>query len=198
MEPSPEPPPLNSNPNETTPISTDLPPDVPTKRTAFRVTLRDPDPIRAVTKDYFPSRESLGTYAEQLKDGLQTLAQGPLDYRLAGFLTSWRGSELGVRQTEFENAAQLVITMLDAGLHSTSKLVSPLGAEDWGTLASACLAATARGFTSRDGKVWFRTLVRTRTQPNLTKVRSKVRASGGTRPMVRFKVQSGQLFENPF
>lgn len=147
MEPSPEPPPQNPNPNETTPISADLPPDIPIKRTTFRVTFPDPEPIRAVSKDYFPSREAMGSYTGQLKDDLQTLAQGPLDYRLATFLNSWKGTDLGVHQTDFENAAHLVLTALDAGPHSTSKLITPLGPEDWGTLASACLAATARGFT---------------------------------------------------
>ena len=146
MEPSPEPS-LNPNPNETTPVYTDLPPDIPMKRTVFRVTFPDPDPIRAVPKDYFPSKESMGTYAGQLKEDLQTLAQGPLDYRLTGFMSSWKGAVLGVRQTEFENAAHLLITTLDAGPYSTSKIVSPLGTEDWGILASACLAAIGRGFT---------------------------------------------------
>ncbi|KAN0105488.1 hypothetical protein V8E52_010982 [Russula decolorans] len=147
MEPSPEPPPPNPNPNETTPISADLPPDTPPKRTVFRVTFPDPDPIRAVPKDYFPSRESLGTYVGQLKEELQTLVQGPLDFRLASFLSSWKGSNLGVRETEFENAAHLTIAVLDAGPYPTSKITPPLEAEDWGTLASACLAAIARGFS---------------------------------------------------
>lgn len=36
--------------------------------------------------------------------------------------------------------------MLDAGPHAIYKSPTPPGADDWGTLASACLAAIARGF----------------------------------------------------
>src|SRR6267154_259461 len=145
MEPSPEPPP--HNPTNEMSISADLSPDIPSQRIVLRPAFPNPDPIRAVAKDYFPSRKALETYVRQLKEGLQTLVQGPLDYRLASFMHSWNGSKLGVVQTEFETAASLVLATLDAGPYSTSMVTSPLATEEWGTLASACLAAIARGFS---------------------------------------------------
>ena len=149
MEPSPEPPFQDTSPNETTPISADLPPDIPIRVIAMRPYFPDPDPISAVPKDYFPVREELGKYMGQLKAGLQTLVQGPLDYRLVSFMNSWNNSNIGVEQTEFDTAARLVLAVLDAGPSciNTTQTKTPLGAEDWGTLASTCLAAIGRGFT---------------------------------------------------
>jgi hypothetical protein len=52
-------------------------------------------------------------------------------------MNSWNGSDLGVQQTEFDTAARLVTAALDAGPHSTSKIVSPLrtaGSRKIGTL----------------------------------------------------------------
>ena len=49
----------------------------------------------------------------------------------------------------------------------------------------------------RDGKVRFRTVVRTRTWPNQTMVRSKVRGLGRTGPSVRFSVRDGPIFCEP-
>ena len=48
---------------------------------------------------------------------------------------------------EADTAARLVISALDIGPDVTQMNSAPLGTEDWGTLASACLAAIARGFT---------------------------------------------------
>ena len=149
MEPSPEPPPQDTSPNETTPISADLPPDIPIGVIAMRPHFPDPDPISAVPKDYFPVREELVRYLGQLKNGLQNLVQGPLDYRLVSFMNSWDNSNIGVERTEFDTAARLVLAVLDAGpsCPSAQQAKTPLGAEDWGTLASTYLAAIGRGFT---------------------------------------------------
>ena len=103
--------------------------------------------MRAVSRDYFPDKEQLSTYASQLQEGLQTLVQGPLDYRLTDFLNSWNDLSIGVHQSEFNTAARLTIATLDAGPHTSNKNHTPLGAKDWGNLASACLAAIVRGYT---------------------------------------------------
>jgi len=50
---------------------------------------------------------------------------------------------------------------------------------------------------NRVGKVRFRTMVRTRTWPNRTVVRSKVRGLGRTGPSVRFSVRRGREFCEP-
>src|SRR5712672_2981460 len=147
MEPSPEPPPLNPTPREPNP--TDMaPPDIPLPmyRAACRPSFPEPDPIRAVTVDYLPNKEVFGSYVGKLREGLQTLVQGPLDYRLTNFMNSWGGSKQGVQQSDFDTAARLVTAVLDAGPSATEQSPSLLGAADWGTLTSACLAATARGF----------------------------------------------------
>ena len=147
MEPSPEPPPPNLNPRELTPISSDLPPDTPSRRVTLRPTFPDPDPITAVPADYFPKKEQFDSFTGQLREGLQLLVQGLLDYRLTSLLDSWNGADLCIQQREFDTAARLVAAVLDAGPHVTNKNSTPLGVENWGTLASACLAAIARGFT---------------------------------------------------
>ena len=149
MVPSPEPLPQDTSPNETTPISADLPPDIPIRVIAMRPHFPDPDPISAVLKDYFPAREELVRYMGQLKNGLQNLVQGPLDYRLVSFMNSWDNSNIGVERTDFDTAARLVLAVLDAGPNCTGarQAKMPLGAEDWGTLASTCLAAIGHGFT---------------------------------------------------
>ena len=149
MDPSPEPPPQNINPNETPPISMDIPPDAPIYMIAMRPCFPEPDPIRAAPKDYLPDREELGKYMGQLKAGLQTLVQGPLDYRLVSFMNSWNGQNIRIEQMEFDVAACLVTAVLDAGpcIANSSQTSMPLEAEDWGTLASSCLAAIAHGFT---------------------------------------------------
>jgi hypothetical protein len=107
----------------------------------------EPDPIKAVPANYLPDREQFHTYTRQLWDGLQTLVQGPLDYRLYDPLDSWNGSGLRVQQREFDAAARLVIAALDAGPRANNKSPAPLAAEDWGSLASACLAGVTRDFT---------------------------------------------------
>jgi hypothetical protein len=146
MEPSPEPAPSNPNPREITPSA--LPPDIPLHINALRPTFPEPDPIRAGPRDYFPDKEQFGSYTGQLREGLQTLVQGPLDYRLTSFLNSWDDPGQSVQQRDADTAARLVTAVLDAGPRTTNqKNPTPLGAEDWGTLASACLAAIARGFT---------------------------------------------------
>jgi hypothetical protein len=137
MEPSPEPPPPDPNPSEATPVSLFAPPDIPLRRIAFRPTFPEPDPIRAVPGDYLPNKEQSESYAGQLREGLQTLVQGPLDYHLTSPLASWNGSDLGVQQKDFVTAARLVTAALDAGPHVINKNPTPLGAEDWGTLTSA-------------------------------------------------------------
>ena len=149
MEPSPEPLFQDTSPNKTTPISADLPPDIPIWVIAMRPYFPDPDPISVVPKDYFPVREELGKYMGQLKAGLQTLVQGPLDYHLVSFMNSWNNLNIGVKQTEFNTAVRLVLAVLDAGPSCTNMTQTKtlLGAEDWGTLASTCLAAIGRGFT---------------------------------------------------
>ena len=48
------------------------------------------------------------------------------------------------------------------------------------------LFSKSRHLCTRGGNVRFRTMVRTRTHPNLTMVRSKVRVQGRTEPMVWF------------
>lgn len=146
MEPSPEPPPGNPNPRDTTPPSA-LPPDIPLRTLTFRPAFPEPDPIRAVPEDYFPNQEQFGTYTGQLREGLQTLVQGPLDYRLTSSLNSWKDPGIGVQQRDADTAARIVTAVLDAGPNATNKNTTPLGGDDWGTLASACLAAIARGFT---------------------------------------------------
>jgi hypothetical protein len=145
MEPSPEPPPPDPNPRESTPSA--LPADVPLRRIALRPIFPEPDPIRAVPENYFPDKEQFHSYTRQLREGLQTLVQGPLDYRLTDPLDSWSGSDIGVQQREFDTATRLVIAVLDAGPRTINKSPTPLAAEEWGSLASACLAAIARGFT---------------------------------------------------
>ena len=149
MDPSPEPPPQDNPPNETTHISAEFPPTIPTYMIAMRPDFPEPDPIRAVPKDYLPDRVGLERYVGQLKMGLQTLVQGPLDYRLVSFMNSWDGQNVGIEQTGFDAAARLVVAVLDAGPRSIiqNQTKTPLGADDWGSLASACLAAIARGFT---------------------------------------------------
>jgi hypothetical protein len=62
-------------------------------------------------------------------------------------MSSWNGTDLGVQRGDFETATRLAIAALDAGPCMVNSTPTPLGAEDWGTLASACLAAIARGFT---------------------------------------------------
>jgi hypothetical protein len=144
-----ETPPSNPNPREPTPISADLPPDIPiaTYRYAIRPAFPAPDPIRAVDADYFPTNNIFEPYVTQLRDGLQSLVEGLLDYRLTSFLNTWSGSDLGVHQTEFDTATRLVAAALDAGPRVNSENPSPLGVEDWGSLAAGCIAAIARGFT---------------------------------------------------
>jgi hypothetical protein len=107
MEPSPEPPPLNPNPRELTHVGppTELPIDIPFRRVTFRPCFPEPDPIGAVPENYFPSRKEFCSYTEQLREGLQTLVQGPLDYRLQSSLNSWNSSGLKVQQREFDDAA---------------------------------------------------------------------------------------------
>jgi hypothetical protein len=77
--------PLSSNLGETVPISADLPPDIPTHKVAIRPAFPEHDPIKAVPEDYFPNRESLGTYVGQLGEGLQSLVQ-----LKAHWTTAWR------------------------------------------------------------------------------------------------------------
>jgi hypothetical protein len=147
MDPPAEPPPPIPNPQEPTPVA--LPPDIPavSYRYATRPFFSAPDPIRAVDAGYFPTNNIFLPYINQLQDGLQTLIQGPLDYRLTSFLNTWSGSDIGVHQNEFDTAAQLVTAALDTGPHANTENPSPLEAVAWGTLASCCLAAIARGFT---------------------------------------------------
>lgn len=145
MDPSPEPPPLDPNPKADTP--SEIPPDVPSHRAVYSPTFPKPDPIRAVPENYFPDKEQLSAYTGQLQNGLQMLVQGSLDYCLTGFLSTWKGTDLGVEQREFETAARLAITTLNPGPRVTTENSVPLRARDWGSLASACLAAIARGFT---------------------------------------------------
>ena len=66
---------------------------------------------------------------------------------MTNFLNTWSGSDIGVHQAEFDTATRLVIAALDAGPRANTANPSPLEAGDWGTLASSCLAAIARGFT---------------------------------------------------
>jgi hypothetical protein len=145
MDPPADPPPPDPNPWDETP--SELPPDVPRRWITCRPSFPEPDPIRAVPGSYLPSKEQTNSYSSQLRDGLQTLVQGPLDYRLTGFMSSWNELGLGVPRGDFEAAARLTIAVLDAGPQVSDKTLTPLGAGDWGTLASACLAAIARGFT---------------------------------------------------
>ena len=78
------------------------------------------------------------------------MIKGPLEYRLPVLspLNSWNGKDMGleVEQREVNTAAELITAVLEAGPHVSSKTLTPLGAEDWGTIAAACLAAIARGF----------------------------------------------------
>ena len=141
MDPLPDPTPPDPNPREN--FTPDINPVIPFRRIVLRPLFPEPDPVRAVPRDYFPDKEQLSTYAGQLREGLQTLVQGPLDYRLMDFLNSWNDSSIGVHQSEFDTAARLTIATLDAGPHTSNKNQTPLGAKDWGTLASACLAAIA-------------------------------------------------------
>ena len=147
MEPSPEPPPPDPNQSEVPLCYPPLPPDIPISRNTFRPSFPEPDPITAVPENYLPDKEQLSTYAGQLRDGLETLVQGPLDYRLTSLPDSWNDTNLGIEQRNFVAVAQSVVAVLDAGPHTVEKNPTPLGAQDWGTLASACLAAIARGFT---------------------------------------------------
>ena len=64
-------------------------------------------------------------------------------------MNSWNNSNIGVEQTEFDMAARLVLAVLDAGPSciNMTQTKTPLGAEDWGVLASTCLTAIGRGFT---------------------------------------------------
>ncbi len=89
----------------------------------------------------------MGLYVGKLRESLQTLVQGPLDYRLTSTMNTWKSSPSGIQQRDFDNAASLTIAALDAGTFQTSTSKPLLGSEDWGTLASACLAAIGRGFT---------------------------------------------------
>lgn len=68
--------------------------------------------------------ELLGTYVGQLREGIQTLIQGPPVYRLA---SSMNNLSLGVRRTEFGTAARLVVAALDAGPHLTCKFSTLFG-----------------------------------------------------------------------
>ena len=145
MDPPADPLPPDPNPrNENFP---GIPPDGPWRRITYRPTFPEPDPIRAGPANYLPSKEQTSAYSGQLRDGLQTLVEGPLDYRLTGYMNSWDESGLGVPRGDFDAAARLAITALDAGPRVSDTNMTPLGAEDWGVLASACLAAIARGFT---------------------------------------------------
>ena len=76
------------------------------------------------------------------------MVKGPLEYRLMSQLNSWNGKDLGleVEQRKVDTAAELITAVLEAGPHVSNKILTPLGAEDWGTIAMACLAAIARGF----------------------------------------------------
>ena len=114
MEPSPEPPPTGTNPlpSEITPTPPELPPDIPLQRIVLRPTFPEPDPINATPADYLPSNEQLSSFAGELWVGLQTLVQGPLDYRMTHPLTSWNGAEHGVQQGDFETATRLVLPWL--------------------------------------------------------------------------------------
>ena len=150
MEPSPEPPPNGNNslpPKTSPPPPSESLPDIPFRRIALRPSFPEPDSIRATPADYLPKNEQLSSFAGELRTGLRTLVQGPLDYRLTNPLTSWNGSELRVQQGDFETAAHLVTAALDIGPHTSPSNPTPLETEDWGVLASACLAAIARGFT---------------------------------------------------
>ena len=146
MDLSAEPPPP-PDPNKMTLTPTDIPPDVPLRRLAAYPFFPNPDPIEAVPENYFPNNEAMGKYISQLRQGLQSLVQGPLDYRLMSSLGSWSGTHLGVQKREFDYAANIIIATLDAGPYPTSTSKSVVGPEDWGTLASTLLAAIGRGFT---------------------------------------------------
>src|ERR1700755_2209772 len=145
MEPPPEPPPINPNP-QVSPTPPHIAPDIPFRRTIFRPSFPEPDPIRAAPEGYLPSQEKVGTYARQLREELQELVRGPLEYKMTSPLDSWNEPSTGIQQRDVDTAAWLITTVLDAGPHATGKNPTPLRAGDWGTLATACLAATARGF----------------------------------------------------
>jgi hypothetical protein len=73
--------------------------------------------------------------------------QGPLDYRLSSPLSSLNSLSLGVQHGDFDTAVNLVIAALDSGPRIPGDNAPLLGTEDWGSLATACLAAFACGFT---------------------------------------------------
>ncbi len=147
MDPSAEPPPLPPPLNEKNHVPTDIPPDVPLRRIIVHPFFSGPDPVKAVPEDYFPNKEVLGSYVNQLRESLQSLVQGPLDYCLVSSMSTWKSSPTGVQQNVFDNAAGLIMATLDTGPHPTSTSVSLLEPEDWGMLALTCLAAIGRGFT---------------------------------------------------
>src|SRR6266436_3368043 len=147
MGPSAEPPPPPPPPNEKIQSSTVIPPDVPLRSIVEYPFFAGPDLVKAGPEEYFPSKKEMGLYVGKLRESLQTLVQGPLDYRLTSTMNTWKSSPSGIQQRDFDNAASLTIAALDAGTFQTSTSKPLLGSEDWGTLASACLAAIGRGFT---------------------------------------------------
>ena len=129
-------------------MSADLPPDISIGIITMWPYFSDPDPISAVSKDYFLTWKELGKYIKQLKAGLQTLVQGPLDYCLVSFINSWNNLNLRVEWTEFDLAVCLMLAVLNTGpsCTNTAQAKTSLDVEDWDTLAFACLIAIAYGF----------------------------------------------------
>ncbi len=87
------------------------------------------------------------SYVRKLRENLQTLVQGPLDYRLVSPMNTWKSTPSCILQNNFNNMARLIIAALDTGTFPTSTAKPLLGLEDWGMLAASCLAAIGRGFT---------------------------------------------------
>ncbi len=75
MDPSAESPPLPPPPNEKNHVPMDIPPDVPLRRIIAHPFFSGPDPVKAVPEDYFPNKEVLGSYVNQLRESLQSLVQ---------------------------------------------------------------------------------------------------------------------------
>lgn len=98
MDPSPEPPPTGTNPllSEANPPPSEPPPDIPPRWIALSPSFPESEPIRAIPADYLPNNEQLSSFAGELRTGLQTLGQGPLDYRLKIPFSLRNRTELGV------------------------------------------------------------------------------------------------------
>jgi hypothetical protein len=62
--------------------------------------------------------------------------------------------------------------------------------------ARQSIARAVRALSS-GGRVWSRTVVRTRTVKNLTEVRFEVQTIGGTEPLVRFEVRGVPAIAEP-